>query len=156
MSMTLRNHELLLLNGPNLNLLGTREPEIYGHDTLVSITQRCTDLAKELGFALTCRQSNHEGQLVDWLQEAASGFAGVVLNPGAYTHTSVALYDAIRAISVPVVEVHLSNLYVRAESFRQHSITAPACVGVLSGFGANSYLLGIRALAAHLSSSHPS
>jgi 3-dehydroquinate dehydratase-2 len=146
MSMTLRNHELLLLNGPNLNLLGTREPEIYGHDTLVSINQRCTDLAKELGFALTCRQSNHEGQLVDWLQE----------NPGAYTHTSVALYDAIRAISVPVVEVHLSNLYVRAESFRQHSITAPACVGVLSGFGANSYLLGIRALAAHLSSSHPS
>jgi 3-dehydroquinate dehydratase-2 len=139
MSMTLRNHELLLLNGPNLNLLGTREPEIYGHDTLVSINQRCTDLAKELGF-----------------QEAASGFAGVVLNPGAYTHTSVALYDAIRAISVPVVEVHLSNLYVRAESFRQHSITAPACVGVLSGFGANSYLLGIRALAAHLSSSHPS
>ncbi|MBM3602488.1 MAG: type II 3-dehydroquinate dehydratase [Alphaproteobacteria bacterium] len=140
------NPQLLLLHGPNLNMLGQREPSIYGTLTMAQIDQRCTELAGQLGYSLSCRQSNHEGQLVDWVQAAADEFVGIVLNPGAYTHSSIALLDAIRATKVPVVEVHLSNIHGR-EAFRSHSVTAAAAVGLISGFGANSYLLGIRALA---------
>jgi 3-dehydroquinate dehydratase-2 len=136
-----------VLNGPNLNLLGTREPEIYGSDTLDDIANRLSDRAEELGLTIELRQSNHEGHLVDWLQEAqAQGAVAVLLNAGAFTHTSVAVYDAMRAISVPVIEVHLSNPHSR-EEFRHKSYVAMAAKGTVSGFGANSYLLALEAAA---------
>jgi 3-dehydroquinate dehydratase-2 len=138
--------KLLLLHGPNLNMLGLREPSIYGSVTMAQIDQRCQQLASELGYDLNCRQSNHEGQLVDWLQAAAGEFVGIVINPAAYSHSSIALLDAIRAISIPVVEVHLSNIHAR-EAFRSHSMTAAGVAGLISGFGADSYLLGVRAVA---------
>ncbi len=131
----------LVLHGPNLNLLGSREPEIYGHTTLDDINKAVTDAAKPNEVA--CFQSNHEGELIDKLQEP--GFDGVLLNPGGFTHTSVALRDAVSALSVPVIEVHLSNIYAR-EEFRQRSLLSGVCKGVISGFGAQSYLLGIQAL----------
>ena len=140
---------ITVLHGPNLNLLGTREPGVYGHLTLEDINQRLETLGAELGVTLTCRQSNHEGQLVDWVQEARTRSAGIVINPAAYTHTSVALRDAIAATGLPVVEVHLSNVHAR-EEFRHRSFSAPVCVGQIAGFGAQSYLLGLRALVAHL------
>lgn len=140
---------ILVLHGPNLNLLGQREPETYGSLTLTEIEDRMAQVAAELGVLVICRQSNHEGVLVDWLQGAAGErFGAVVLNPGAYTHTSLALRDAMRAIALPVVEVHLSNLYGR-EEFRRHSWTSGVACGVIMGLGADSYLLGLRA-AAHL------
>jgi 3-dehydroquinate dehydratase-2 len=138
---------VFVLNGPNLNLLGTREPSIYGSDTLDDIAGRLEDLARELGLEVDVRQSNHEGHLVDWLHEAqASDAAAVLLNAGAFTHTSIALYDAIKAIRTPVIEVHLSNPHSR-ESFRHHSYVGMAAKGTIAGFGANSYLLALEAAA---------
>jgi len=136
-----------VLNGPNLNLLGTREPEIYGRDTLADISARLTDQGKTLGFEIHFHQSNREGELVDWLHEArAKGAHAVLLNAGAYTHTSVALLDAIRAIQLPVIEVHLSNPHTR-EEFRHKSYVGMAAKGTICGFGADSYVLALEAAA---------
>ena len=138
---------IYVLNGPNLNLLGTREPEIYGSDTLDDIAGALEDRARDLGLAIDMRQSNHEGHLVDWLQEAnAQAAKAVILNAGAYTHTSLAIHDAIKAISVPVIEVHLSNPHVR-EPFRHHSYACLAARGVIVGFGALGYQLALDAAA---------
>jgi 3-dehydroquinate dehydratase-2 len=138
---------VLVLNGPNLNLLGTREPEIYGATTLDDIGQMLVEAGDRLGLIVDMRQSNHEGHLVDWLHEAAERNAcAVILNAGAYTHTSVALRDACRAISVPVIEVHLSNPAAR-ESFRHRSHVSPVAKGVIQGFGAKGYLLALDAAA---------
>jgi 3-dehydroquinate dehydratase-2 len=136
-----------VLNGPNLNLLGLREPEVYGSDTLDDIAGRLEDRARELGLAVEIRQSNHEGHLIDWLHEAqAEGAKAVILNPGGYTHTSVALHDAVKAVSVPVIEVHLSNPQAR-ESFRRRSLVAPVAAGTIAGFGARGYELALDAAA---------
>ncbi len=136
-----------VLHGPNLNLLGTREPEVYGRDTLADIEARLAARASELGLAIEGHQSNHEGQLIDWLHAAnASGAKAVLLNAGAYTHTSVALHDAIRAIKVPVIEVHLSNPHLR-EEFRHKSYVGMAAKGTICGFGSESYLLALEAAA---------
>lgn len=140
---------ILLLNGPNLNLLGTREPAIYGMETLESIVQRATEYAQSLGLELRHVQSNHEGALIDALHAAREWADGIIINAGAYTHTSIALHDAIRAVGLPAIEVHLSNIYAR-EPFRHHSAIAPACVGQISGFGAHSYLLAVQAMASLL------
>lgn len=135
---------IYILNGPNLNLLGLREPEIYGAMTLDDIGTACADHADKAGFAIIFRQSNHEGEIVDWLHEANLAACAVILNAGAYTHTSVALHDAIRAIEPPVIEVHISQTAAR-ESFRHHSYIASAARGTITGFGLASYLLGIDA-----------
>jgi 3-dehydroquinate dehydratase II len=136
---------IYVLNGPNLNLLGTREPEIYGSETLDEIAGALEDRARELGLAVDMRQSNHEGHLVDWLHEAnAEGARAVILNAGALTHTSIALHDAVKAIAIPVIEVHLSNPQAR-ESFRRHSFVAPVARGTIAGFGALGYLLALDA-----------
>ena len=138
---------VFVLNGPNLNLLGLREPEIYGRDTLDDIAGKLEDRARALGLEIDMRQSNHEGHLVDWLHEAQAREAkAVLLNAGALTHTSLALYDAIRAIRTPVIEVHLSNPHTR-ESFRHTSYVAMAAKGTIAGFGASSYLLALEAVA---------
>lgn len=142
---------VLVLSGPNLVLLGRREPELYGRTTLAEIEEGLRALGSELGAAVTCRSSNHEGELVDWLHEALDRFEGVVLNPGGLTHTSVVLRDAVAAIGKPVVEVHLTNVYAR-ERFRRRSLVAPVCVGTVGGFGAESYSLGLRALLGYLRS----
>ncbi|WP_411817668.1 type II 3-dehydroquinate dehydratase [Hyphococcus sp. DH-69] len=136
---------IYVLNGPNLNLLGQREPEIYGSDTLADIEAACTTRARALGLSIEFRQSNSEGQLVDWIQEANSKGAGLIINPAAYTHTSIALLDALKAAQIPVIELHLSNIHAR-EAFRQHSVTAAAANGVIMGFGASGYRLAIEAL----------
>lgn len=136
---------IFVLNGPNLNALGKREPGIYGGKTLADIETDCVRFGEQHGFAVECRQSNHEGDLVDWLHEAGDQAVGVALNAGAYTHTSIALHDAIRAIAVPVVEVHISNVHAR-EEFRHISTIAPAAKGVICGFGPQSYLLALQAL----------
>ena len=136
---------IYVLNGPNLNLLGTREPEIYGTDTLDEIAGQLEDRARELGVEVDVRQSNHEGHLVDWLQEAqAKSARAVILNAGAYTHTSIAILDAVKAIATPVIEVHLSNPHAR-ESFRYRSHLGRAAKGTIAGFGALSYLLALDA-----------
>lgn len=136
-----------VLNGPNLNLLGTREPQIYGSETLADIETRLVAKAKALGLTLECRQSNHEGDLVDWIQEAGRAETGVILNAGAYTHTSVALRDAISGSGAHVIEVHLSNVHAR-ESFRHRSLISPVARGVILGFGSLSYDLAVDALVA--------
>jgi len=138
---------IFVLNGPNLNLLGMREPDIYGHDTLDDIAGQLEDRADHLGVSIDVRQSNHEGHLVDWLHEAAAtGAKAVLLNAGAYTHTSIALHDAIKSIPVPVIEVHLSNPATR-EAFRHESFVGRAAKGTICGFGAQSYILALDAAA---------
>ncbi|HEX8124573.1 MAG TPA: type II 3-dehydroquinate dehydratase [Allosphingosinicella sp.] len=138
---------IYVLNGPNLNLLGTREPEIYGSDTLDEIAGQLEDRARGLGVAVDIRQSNHEGHLIDWIHEAqAEGAKAVILNAAGFTHSSVALLDAVKAVSTPVIEVHLSNPQAR-ESFRRRSLIAPAAKGSIAGFGALSYLLALDAAA---------
>jgi 3-dehydroquinate dehydratase-2 len=138
---------IYVLNGPNLNLLGTREPEIYGAETLDEIAGALEDQAKELGVAVDVRQSNHEGHLIDWLHEArAEGAKAIILNAGAFTHTSVALHDAVKAIGVPVIEVHLSNPHAR-EHFRHKSYVAPVATGTIVGFGSLGYKLALDAAA---------
>jgi 3-dehydroquinate dehydratase II len=140
---------ILVLNGPNLNLLGTREPAVYGHATLDDIRATCADAGARHGYEIDFRQSNHEGLLIDALHEAKNRHAGIVLNAGAYTHTSVALRDAISAVGLPVVEVHLSNIHAR-EHFRHRSHIAPVALGMICGFGPLGYALAIEALGAHL------
>jgi 3-dehydroquinate dehydratase-2 len=137
-----------VLNGPNLNLLGTREPETYGHATLQDVERLCRDRAKPLGLAVEFRQSNHEGELIDWIHEAgAKQAAGILINPGGLTHTSISIRDAIAAVKVPVVEVHISNIFAR-ESFRHVSHVAPVAKASLCGFGIEGYALAIDGLAA--------
>lgn len=140
---------ILVLHGPNLNLLGQREPEIYGTADLATIEAELQTIGFDLGALIESRQSNHEGELVDWLHEARTEFDGVLLNAAAYTHTSVALRDAIVAAETPAVEIHLSNVHAR-EPFRHVSLIAAVCVGVVQGFGPNSYALGLRGLIDYL------
>lgn len=142
--------KILILNGPNLNLLGQREPTQYGHHTLADVQRLCEEAGAARGVAIECRQSNHEGQLIDWIHEAgrdvkAGTLLGVVFNAGAYTHTSVALHDAIKGAEVPVIEVHISNVHAR-EAFRHHSYLSPAAKGIIVGLGIRGYVLGIDAL----------
>lgn len=134
---------IYVLNGPNLNLLGLRQPEIYGSQTLHDVTAGLTALAADLGVELRCLQSNHEGQLVDWIQEARAKAAGIIINPGAYSHTSVAILDALIAYDGPVLEVHISNIHKR-EAFRHHSHVSSRADGVIAGFGTEGYLLALR------------
>lgn len=136
---------ILVLHGPNLNLLGTREPTIYGTITLEEVNASLKKLGMDLGVSVETRQSNLEGELVTWIQEANAQFEGLVFNPAAYTHTSIALRDAVVGVGIPMVEVHLSNIH-RRESFRRRSYLAPVSLGQISGFGPQSYLLGLRAL----------
>jgi len=136
---------VFVLNGPNLNMLGSREPGIYGGKTLEDIERDCRDEAAELGLSVDFRQTNQEGVLVDWIQEATLSAKGIVINPGAYTHTSVALHDAIRAAGLPVIEVHLSNIFAR-EPFRHHSYVSPVAAGIICGLGPDGYRLALRAL----------
>lgn len=135
---------VLFLNGPNLNLLGHREPEVYGKTTLADIEARVRGRANSLGATIDFRQSNSEGELVGWIQQAKNNFDAIVINAAAYTHTSVALRDAICAVGVPTIEIHLSNIHAR-EEFRHRSLIAPVCKGQIAGFGPNSYILGLEA-----------
>jgi 3-dehydroquinate dehydratase-2 len=138
--------QVLVLNGPNLNLLGKRQPEIYGSLSLSEIEQQVRTLAKELGIEIDFRQSNSEAELIDWIHNSAGKFGALVINPAAYTHTSLALRDAISAVGIPTVEIHISNIH-RREPFRHYSYIAEVAVGQIAGFGATSYLLGLRAAA---------
>lgn len=137
---------IYVLNGPNLNMLGLREPAIYGKETLADVERLCRAAGEQLGLSVIFRQSNHEGELVDWIQEARTKAAGIVINAGAYTHTSVALLDALNAAEKPVMEVHLSNIF-RRESFRHHSYISMAAKGVICGLGPKGYVLALEALA---------
>jgi 3-dehydroquinate dehydratase-2 len=143
---SMAKRKILVLHGPNLNLLGKRQPEIYGRLTLQQINAQIRALATELGLDVEVRQSNSEGELVTWIQEAPKKFSAIILNPAAYTHTSIALRDAISAVGIPTVEVHISNIHKR-EEFRKHSFVAEVAVGQIAGFGVQSYLLGLRAAA---------
>ncbi|MFP3943749.1 MAG: type II 3-dehydroquinate dehydratase [Alphaproteobacteria bacterium] len=136
---------LFILNGPNLNLLGTREPEIYGSDTLKDIESSCRHAADGHGVPVVFRQTNHEGVLIDWVQEAGSSASGLILNAGAFTHTSIALLDALKTLSIPIIELHLSNPAKR-ETFRHISYVAPAATGLICGFGARGYVLAVDAI----------
>lgn len=140
---------LLVLNGPNLNLLGTREPGIYGATTLAQVEEACIAHGDAIGYAVSCVQSNSEGALVDAIQAAKGTHAGIVLNAGAYTHTSIAIRDAIAGVSLPVIELHVSNVHAR-EEFRHHSMIAGVCLGVIAGFGPSGYGLALQALVSHL------
>lgn len=145
---------ILLINGPNLNLLGVREPEIYGHETLADIIGELRSVASDKGVELSDFQSNSEGELVTAIHEARTTVDGIVLNPGAYTHYSIAIRDAISGVGLPVIETHLSNIHAR-ESFRHESVLAPVCVGVVAGFGRHSYFLALDGLLRHLGHSSP-
>lgn len=136
--------KILVLHGPNFNLLGKREPGVYGQETLDELNARITDEAHALGVGVETLQSNHEGQLIDYLHDAKNKFNAVVINPGAYTHYSIAIRDAVKSIEIPVIEVHLSNIHAR-EEFRTKSVIAPVCIGQISGFGTDSYILGLNA-----------
>ncbi|MFV3370788.1 type II 3-dehydroquinate dehydratase [Pseudomonas sp. NY15435] len=136
-------HTLLVLNGPNLNLLGTREPATYGHETLDDIAALCQHTAVENGLEIEFRQTNHEGQLIDWIHQARGRCAGILINPAAWTHTSVAIRDALAAVELPVIEVHLSNVHKR-EEFRHHSFVSAVAVGVIAGLGSDGYRAGIQ------------
>jgi len=143
--------KVLVLNGPNLNLLGTREPAVYGAETLADVERLCKEEADKLGLEVDCRQSNHEGQLIDWIHEAgreiaAGNLLGVVFNPGAFTHTSIALHDAIKGANATVIEIHISNVHAR-ETFRHRSYISPATRGIIVGFGVQGYAIAIAALA---------
>ena len=142
---------VLVLNGPNLNLLGTRQPEVYGRTTLDELERLCTEEGKRLGLDVTCEQSNHEGALIDLIHEARGIHDGIVLNAGAYTHTSIALMDAIASVELPLVEVHLSNIHAR-ESFRHSSYIAPVAIGQICGFGPLGYVMALQALQQRLTS----
>ncbi|MGF6230763.1 3-dehydroquinate dehydratase-2 [Inquilinus ginsengisoli] len=137
---------VLILNGPNLNMLGVRQPEIYGRDTLADIEQACTDEAEQVELEIDFRQSNHEGELVTWIQEARTAHDGIIVNAGAYSHTSVAILDALNAAELPVIEVHLSNIF-RRDAFRHHSYVSLAATGVVCGLGVHGYLLALQAMA---------
>lgn len=140
---------LLILNGPNLNLLGTRQPEVYGRETLADVEGSCRQVGSGFGVNIDFRQSNHEGELVDWIHEARGSAGGIIINPGAYSHTSVAILDALLSVEIPTVEVHLSNIHQR-EEFRHHSYVSRAAKGVICGFGSLGYILAIQALTAEL------
>jgi 3-dehydroquinate dehydratase II len=141
---------IYVLNGPNLNMLGTREPDTYGHATLADVEKLCAEAASQFGLKADCRQSNHEGQLIDFIHEArAKRACGIIINAGAYSHTSIALHDALKAVNIPTVEVHISNIHAR-ENFRHHSFTAMAAFATLSGFGIDGYRLAINGLAAKI------
>ena len=146
---------VFILNGPNLNMLGSREQAVYGSETLADLEARCAVRAKALGLAIDFRQSNVEGELVGWIQEARGKACGIILNAAAYTHTSIALHDALRAAEAPVIEVHLSNIYQR-EPFRHHSYVSPAALGVICGFGGHGYELALDGLAHHLKTARKS
>ena len=140
---------IFILNGPNLNLLGKRQPHIYGHETLADVEADCRRLADELGLTIRFHQSNGEHQIVDWIHEARETAGGIVINPAGYTHTSVAILDALLAVELPIIEVHLSNIF-RRDEFRHHSYISKAAVGVICGFGGLGYLFAVEALARHL------
>ena len=141
--------KVLVINGPNLNLLGRREPDIYGRNTIEEINEMLNQEARGLGIEIKCTQSNSEGEIVNLIQEAMDNYDGIIINPAAYTHTSIAVRDAIASTGIPTVEVHLSNIYKR-EDFRQKSFISAVAVGVISGFGADSYLIGLRGLVNYL------
>ena len=141
--MTSEAKKILIINGPNLNMLGTRQPEIYGEDTLDDIEERCQAVAESIGLEVDFRQSNNEGDLIDFIHEAKVGFSGVIINAAGYTHTSVAIYDALLLLDVPVVEVHISNIYKR-EAFRHKSLISPAATGIICGFGIKGYELALK------------
>lgn len=145
----MKKQKILVINGPNLNLLGDRETKIYGSFTLEDINQELSKRAKKLGVEVGFFQSNNEGEMVETIQKAKKNYTGILINPAAYTHTSIAISDALRAIGLPTVEVHLSNIYQR-ESFRHHSYIAPVAIGQIAGFGAESYFLGLQALVSYL------
>ena len=136
---------VLVINGPNLNMLGVREPQIYGAETLADIEARCQARAKTLGLTVVCRQSNYEGELVTWIQESRDNAEGIILNAGAFTHTSIAIHDALRASGLPIIEVHLSNIFKR-ETFRHHSYVSPQAEGMICGFGSLGYELALDAM----------
>ncbi len=141
---------ILVLNGPNLNMLGLREPAVYGHETLADVEAMAVQSGQELGLSIECRQTNHEGQMIDWIHQARQRVAGIVINPGAWTHTSIAIHDALIACEVPVLEVHISNVH-RREEFRHHSFVSKVAVGVIAGFGTHGYKLAISHFAKLLS-----
>lgn len=141
--------KVLILNGPNLNMLGTRQPEVYGRETLADVETACRRHAKSLGLAADCRQSNSEGELVTWIQDARGGHAGIIVNPGAYSHTSIAIMDAFLAVGLPVIEVHLSNIH-RREPFRHHSYVSKVADAVICGLGSQGYLMALDAMARRL------
>ncbi|PZO66000.1 MAG: type II 3-dehydroquinate dehydratase [Paracoccus denitrificans] len=141
---------ILILNGPNLNLLGQREPQIYGHETLADVAARCAAVASDLGHSVEFRQSNHEGELIDWIQGARDGASAIIINPAAFSHTSVAILDALKAFEGPVIEVHISNIHQR-ESFRHHSYVSSRADGVICGCGTDGYVYAVQRVAALLS-----
>jgi 3-dehydroquinate dehydratase-2 len=146
---------VFVLNGPNLNLLGQREPAIYGKATLAEIEGQCHEAGRRLGLAVHFRQTNHEGALIDWVQAAATEAKGIIINPGGFTHTSVALHDALKGAGLPVIEVHLSNIFAR-EAFRQHSYVSPVASGVICGLGPLGYILALEAMQLRVGAASPS
>ena len=144
-----QRHNILVLNGPNLNMLGVREPDVYGFKNLSAIALECEELASELGLVIDFRQTNSEGEMVTIIQQARDGFSGMIINAAAYSHTSIAIHDALKLLDIPVIEVHLSNIYKR-EDFRHKSYVAPLAAGVICGFGGHGYLLALEAMRALL------